>query len=67
MKISERTVNGVVLRDVEQTPVRGIEKICAAACAEGAVLLKNNGVLPLARGCRVSVFGRMQNDYYKSG
>ncbi|MGN0182790.1 MAG: glycoside hydrolase family 3 protein [Candidatus Ornithomonoglobus sp.] len=67
MKISERTVNGVVLGDVEQTPVGGIEKICADACAEGAVLLKNNGVLPFAKGSRVSVFGRMQNDYYKSG
>ncbi|MGN0163585.1 MAG: glycoside hydrolase family 3 protein [Candidatus Ornithomonoglobus sp.] len=67
MKISERTVNGVVLGDVEQTPVCGIEKVCADACAEGAVLLKNNGVLPLSKGSRVSVFGRMQNDYYKSG
>ena len=36
--------------------------------AEGCVLLKNeNGTLPFENGCRVSVFGRAQNHYYKSG
>ncbi len=36
--------------------------------ADGAVLLKNEGgVLPLADGTRVAVFGRIQTDYYKSG
>lgn len=36
--------------------------------AEGCVLLKNdNGALPLEKGCRVSVFGRIQSHYYKSG
>ena len=36
--------------------------------AEGCVLLKNdNGALPLQKGCRVSVFGRIQSHYYKSG
>ncbi len=36
--------------------------------AEGCVLLKNdNQVLPLKKGARVSVFGRIQNHYYKSG
>ncbi|MBP5343074.1 glycoside hydrolase family 3 C-terminal domain-containing protein, partial [bacterium] len=29
--------------------------------AEGNVLLKNNGILPLAKGSKVSVFGRAQN------
>jgi len=39
-----------------------------AAVAEGCVLLKNdNHVLPLKEGTRVSVFGRTQLDYYKSG
>ena len=38
------------------------------AVAEGQVLLKNdNKVLPLAKDCRVSVFGRIQTTYYKSG
>ncbi|MGN1137426.1 MAG: glycoside hydrolase family 3 C-terminal domain-containing protein [Oscillospiraceae bacterium] len=36
--------------------------------AEGCVLLKNdNGALPLQKGCRVSIFGRIQSHYYKSG
>ena len=35
--------------------------------AEGTVLLKNNGVLPLAKNSRTAVFGRIQNHYYKSG
>lgn len=38
------------------------------AIAEGCVLLENkNNVLPLAENCRVSVFGRIQTNYYKSG
>ncbi|MDD5950200.1 MAG: glycoside hydrolase family 3 C-terminal domain-containing protein, partial [Lachnospiraceae bacterium] len=36
--------------------------------AEGCVLLENrNHVLPLNKGTRVSIFGRIQNHYYKSG
>ena len=38
------------------------------AIGEGQVLLENkNNVLPIERGSRVSVFGRMMNHYYKSG
>ena len=47
------------------------EKYAAIArqtVAEGCVLLKNdNKALPLKKGTRVSVFGRIQFDYYKSG
>jgi beta-glucosidase len=35
--------------------------------AEGCVLCENNGALPLKKGCKVAVFGRMQFHYYKSG
>ncbi len=39
-----------------------------AASAESAVLLKNdNQALPIKHGEKVSVFGRIQFDYYKSG
>ncbi|MCR4991910.1 MAG: glycoside hydrolase family 3 C-terminal domain-containing protein, partial [Lachnospiraceae bacterium] len=38
------------------------------AISEGQVLLKNEGdVLPIKKGSTVSVFGRMQLHYYKSG
>ncbi len=38
------------------------------AAADGIVLLRNeNGALPLEKGCRVSLFGRGQMTYYKSG
>ena len=38
------------------------------AAAEGCVLLKNDKeTLPLKEGMKISVFGRIQFDYYKSG
>ncbi len=38
-----------------------------ATVPEGSVLLRNEGVLPFAKGTRVAVFGRSQYNYYKSG
>lgn len=43
------------------------ELVAREAVAEGLVLVENNGVLPFSYGTEVSVFGRMQNNYYKSG
>lgn len=41
---------------------------CRQAGSEGIVLLRNESkVLPLRKGTQVSVFGRMQNNYVKSG
>lgn len=43
------------------------EAAVKTAC-EGIVMLENkNDVLPLKRGSRVALFGRMQTHYYKSG
>lgn len=43
-------------------------KTARRAAAEGCVLLRNEeNALPLRRGDRVSVFGRSQFNYYKSG
>ena len=42
--------------------------LARATVAEGCVLLKNDDhALPIRKGERVSVFGRIQFDYYKSG
>lgn len=43
------------------------EKLCRALIAEGSVLLKNEGVLPLEKGEKVAVFGRCQINTYYSG
>lgn len=43
-------------------------KLARKAAAEGAVLLKNDKeALPIKKNDRISVFGRIQFDYYKSG
>ncbi|MBO5321795.1 MAG: glycoside hydrolase family 3 protein [Clostridia bacterium] len=42
--------------------------LCKAVAAEGTVLLKNDeNLLPLSKGTRLAVFGRMQTSYYRSG
>ncbi len=42
--------------------------VARRAVAEGVVLLKNDGdVLPLQKGTTISLFGRSQYNYYKSG
>ena len=45
-----------------------INNLCKAVAAEGTVLLKNdNNLLPLKKGVRLAVFGRMQTNYYRCG
>ena len=57
-------------------PLRGDRRVTAceehialskAAAAEGSVLLKNDGILPLAKGQRVALFGKGTFDYVKGG
>ena len=45
----------------------GMPELIRAAAAEGAVLLKNEGVLPYSKDRQVSVFGRVQYDYFATG
>lgn len=49
-------------------PLEGFAEFNRVVAAEGAVLLKNEGqVLPLQKGDNVSIFGRTQINYYRSG
>ena len=43
------------------------EKTARRCVAEGCVLHENNGVLPLKKNQKVSIFGRIQANYFKSG
>ncbi len=49
-------------------PLEGFDQACRKAAANGAVLLENRDqILPIKEGSRVSLFGRAQIDYYKTG
>lgn len=49
-------------------PLPELANYCRKAAGEGAVLLKNeNQTLPLRNGERISIFGRCQIEYYRSG
>ncbi len=49
-------------------PLKGFAEFSRKVAADGAVLLKNDGqVLPIQKGERVSIFGRVQVNYYRSG
>ena len=48
--------------------IKELEEYSYLGACEGSVLLENkNNALPLKKGERVSVFGRIQREYYKSG
>ncbi|GAB6991916.1 glycoside hydrolase family 3 C-terminal domain-containing protein [Paenibacillus pini] len=50
------------------SPLEGFAEFSRKVAAEGAVLLKNEGqILPLGHSENVSVFGRTQVNYYRSG
>ena len=49
-------------------PLEGFAEFSRKVAAEGAVLIKNEGqVLPIREGEKISIFGRTQIDYYRSG
>ncbi len=63
-----KTVAGIDLSSVKAGPLREVAEWSRTVAAEGCVLLENRGgLLPLKDGAKVSVFGRMQKDYIKSG
>ncbi len=54
--------------NLEAVPYKPLAAVSRKIAAEGTVLLKNEGnVLPLKKEDAISLFGRTQIDYYKSG
>ncbi len=51
----------------EKTVTPGMPELLRYAAAQGAVLVKNDGVLPLKEGTSVSLFGRVQKDWFYTG
>lgn len=52
----------------KNSPDEQISVLCRRAAAQGAVLLRNeNAVLPFTADDNVAVFGRCQQEYYRSG
>ncbi len=77
MKLIDKVINsvmracGVLAQDAghhsdEKVITKGMPELIREAAAEGAVLLENR-VLPLPEGTKVSVFGRVQIDYFCTG
>lgn len=42
-------------------------KLAREVVSEGVILLENNGILPFENNEKISIFGRIQTKYYKSG
>ncbi len=51
----------------DKTVTKGMPEIIRKASSQGAVLLKNEGILPFKKDSKVSLFGRVQNDWFYTG
>lgn len=68
MQYEKNTYTGYELGNLPKDSIKELEELSRICATEGAVLLENkNEVMPLKKGDHVSVFGRIQREYYKSG
>lgn len=59
--------NGYDLSNLERKCIEELAFLSRCAATEGLVLLKNDNVLPFDKTKKLSIFGRTQIDYLKSG
>lgn len=63
-----KELEGYIFKELSARPMKEFSKCSRISAAEGMVLLKNDGnLLPLKKEQPVSLFGRTQFNYYKSG
>ena len=68
MKYENNYYKGYDLGNLPKDSVKELEELSLESAKEGIVMLENkNNVLPLKKGDSVSIFGRIQREYYKSG
>lgn len=68
MTDTQKKIGKYTLRELKGEPVLEVAEYSRLAAAEGSVLLKNEkATLPFIKGEKLSVFGRIQSTYYKSG
>ncbi len=60
-KLSQNEAHSIT--DLPKTVTEGMPELLRKAGAEGTVMLRNDGVLPLKKEDSVAIFGRVQNDY----
>ena len=63
-KLSQSENTGKV---VDKTVTEGMPELVRKAAAQGAVLLRNDGTLPFKQDGTVSLFGRVQQDWFYTG
>ena len=68
MKYESNYCKGYDLGALPRDSIKELEELSLKSAKEGIVMLENkNNTLPLKKGDCVSVFGRIQREYYKSG
>ena len=68
MKYENNYYKGYDLGSLPKDSIKELEELSLESAKEGIVMLENkNDVLPLKNGEGVSIFGRIQREYYKSG
>ncbi len=60
-KLSQNEAHSIT--DLPKTITDGMPELLRKAGAEGTVMLRNDGVLPLSVNTTIAIFGRVQNDY----